>query len=314
MNYELTIRTPDAITVRTIAAEPGDLAQAVHRHVRGLLGSSRVDIRLDPDTLTGAISNHGAWAGTFALVGRTATAPQLRDPMHGFTRRDIDHMARAACLADRSHSSDMTTRYDTAWSAIALALCEADEPPTRADLVRTGWQAIYADVKAMNRLYGVDSTNRAGEAASAPRFVTYWTHIPHDSASESLIERIAVWEILATLWDVEHDAVQALADHDDYQAAADSLGIAYKALIRNLNAGRTRFRRRWYAPDSSPTIRHTDRRVGAYDRALPTHCAAGHEWTDENTRWDRGHTAGSAKVRRCRACERERAQQRRAAA
>lgn len=315
-DYRLTITTPgQRPEVRTVTAEPGDLAQAVHRHVRGLLGGA-ITIRLDGPA--GTAHRGAAHVADLILTeaaietGRTARPTAGPDEIrHGYTLRDIDRIARAACTADRTLASDVTVRYDTAWSAIAEALCAADEPPLREDLVRVGWQAIYKDIKAVRRLYGVDSSGRSGEVASAPRFVAYWTRIPRDDGN-SIIEKIAVWQILATLWDVELAAVQALATHDDYQAAADSLGITYIALVRNLNAARRRFKRRWYAPDGAPSIRSTDRRVGSRLTALSDQCRAGHEWTPENTRWDRGRAAGSAKVRRCRACERDRSRTRRA--
>lgn len=315
-DYQLTIHPVGGNTAtRRITAQPDALAQEIHRHVRGLLGGNGLTIRLNG--LTGA-----AWRGTahvadFTLEPATepATSPATKPGIRwGYTLADIDRMARAACTADRTLSSDATTRYDTAWSAIALAICEATQPPTRADLVRTGWQAIYADVRASRQMYGIDTTDRSGEVASAPRMVAYWTRIPHDGACEDRIDRIALDQILATLWDIEYDAIHALAAHGTYQAAADTLGITYKALVRNVNAARARFRRRWYAPDTAPKIRHTDRRVAAYGREAATHCSAGHEWTPENTRWDRGRTAASAKVRRCRDCERDRAQARRAQA
>jgi uncharacterized protein YqiB (DUF1249 family) len=60
----------------------------------------------------------------------------------------VTDIAHQACAADRSLASDITTRYDTAWSAIALALVEAEHWPRPEALVRAGWQAIYADVRA----------------------------------------------------------------------------------------------------------------------------------------------------------------------
>lgn len=312
--YQLTITAsgcPPA--TRTFAAGTDDLAQTVHHHIRGLLGSARVDIRLDLGTLTGEITNHGTAAGTFALSSAAPATRQRRDhPMRGFTIHDIDRMARAACVADRSYSSDMTTRYETAWSAIALALSEADEPPARADLVRAGWQAIYREVRAVQDMHGVSREDRSGQIGSAPRFAAYWRVVHHEGADERIVEDIAVHQVLAVLSDPYRDAILALAVHDTYQAAADALGITYKALVARIGTARRRVRAAWFAPETAPAVKGTDRRVGAYGRTPSTQCGAGHEWTPENTRWDRGRSAGR-RVRTCRACEHERGQQRRAA-
>lgn len=182
---------------------------------------------------------------------------------HGFTMADLHEMAAAACRADRSLASDAHTRYSVAWSAIAeaLTLATEDEPPTRADLVRVGWQAIYREVREMRVMFGFKDRDGTNGVATAPRYVQYWT-VRHSDPEDGLIERIAVGQVLATLSEPYRDAVVALAVHGDYQAAA------------------------------------------AYGRTLSTHCAAEHEWTPENTRWEKSRRGvGHARVRRCRACE-----------
>lgn len=289
---------------RLLNSDTAELAADIHHHARGILGSGRCDIEPGADGLTGIVRSHGAIAGTFtieAIADNEAAPVDTSAPdhiRHGYTLRDLNRMARAACVADRTYSSDMTTRYDTAWSAIAEHLVAAEEPPARQELVRVGWQAIYREVRAVQQLYGVDRSERAGDVASAPRFTAYWTHIPRPP-DEGIIERIAVPQILATLWDVERDAVLALAVHNDYQRAADSLGISYKALVRNINAGRKRFKRRWYAPETALPVTGTDRRVGSHARGLPTHCPRGHEYTSENTI----RRPSALRRRICRSCD-----------
>lgn len=320
MDYQLSLTRPgQPPTLRTVTGDtPAGLAQAVHQHVRGILGG-QADIQLDSDTLTGTVIQHGASVGQFRLEApeqATAVEPDTSAPdhvAHGYTLRDVHALARAACKADRSLSADMTTRYDTAWSAIAEHLHTAVIPPGRNELVRVGWQAIYADVRAMNRMYGVDSTGRSGEVASAPRFVAYWSVGQAEPADMDLIERIAVHQILATLPEHQRQAVVALALHDDYAVAAEALGLKYPTLTARLRLARKAFRELWFAPDTPPPARGTDRRVGTYGKVLAAHCSAGHRWTPENTRWDRGRGKGGARVRRCRACERNRSVARRSA-
>lgn len=316
MDYQLTLTAPGqppahrTVTVDTTAG----LVQAVHWHARGILGG-QVDVHLDG--LAGTVRQHGAVVGAFSLEPVEQSpdvAPDTSAPdhvAHGYTLRDLHALARTACAADRSLSADMTTRYDIAWSAIAEHLCTADTPPGWNELTRVGWQAIYADVKAVRRMYGVDSTGRSGEVASAPRFAAYWLADRSEPADVGLLERIAAHQILATLPEHQRQAVVALAAHDDYALAARALGLKYVTLTARLRFARKAFRDLWFAPDTAPPAKGTDRRVGAYGKTLATHCGNGHAWTSENTRWDRGRSSGSAKVRRCRACERDRSAARR---
>ncbi|MFF7411584.1 sigma-70 RNA polymerase sigma factor region 4 domain-containing protein [Streptomyces lydicus] len=304
MEYQLTIAaTGQPPTYRTVTGDsPTELAEAVHRHARGILGG-QVDVHLDPETLTGDLRRAGADAGTVTLALVEQCQPATVDTTapdhvaHGYTMRDLDRAARAACTADRSLSSNVSLRYDLAWSAIAEHLVTADQPPAWNELVRVGWQAIYQDVKAVRRLYGVDSTGRSGEVASAPRFVAYWTHMPTDTAGEGLIERIAVHQVLATLPEHQRQAVVALATQDDYQKAADSLGLKYKTLTARIRHGRRAFRTLWFSPETAPPTKGTDRRV-ASRAGVPDHCPQGHEFTPENT-----IRRPSSRGRRCRTCE-----------
>jgi hypothetical protein len=218
---------------------------------------------------------------------------------YGYTLHDLDAMARAACAADRSLSSDMTIRFDIAWSAIALALVEAPYWPRRESLVQAGWRAIYAEVREVQHTFGVSRNADRGTVASGKRFREFWWHGTVDF-EDGLVERLAVGPCLDALTDAEREAVTALAVHDDYRAAAQYLGLTRKAFQARLNSARKRFKRRWYYPETPPTTRHTDRRIEAYDKERSAACHKGHEWTPENTRWRRDGQ------RTCRACEKAR--------
>jgi DNA-directed RNA polymerase specialized sigma24 family protein len=231
---------------------------------------------------------------------------------HGYTMRDLHKLAASACTYDRSMASDAGTRYNTAWSAIAEALCAADEPPAWHDLFTVGWRAIYNEVREMRHTYGFFEKDGSNGVASSPRFVQYWTQ-PPVRPDDGLTERLAVGQILATLTDTERDAVVALAVHDDYRRAAEALGISYTALTVRMSAARKRFRAHWYAPETAPAIKGTDRRVGSHGKPLATRCKNGkgtHEMTPENTYRRPSPKPGKRGERVCRACEAERSKAR----
>lgn len=242
----------------------------------------------------------------------TAPSPVVA---HGYTMRDLDRLAATACTYDRSMASDATTRYEIAWSAIAEALCTADEPPQWHDLFTIGWRAIYAEVREMRHLFGQRDKDGTNEVASSQRFRQYWT-LPPVRPDEGIAERMAVPQVLAVLTETEREAVVALAVHDDYQAAADSLGLKYTAFTVRMSSARKRFRAHWYAPETAPPVKGTDRRVGSRTKPLSTHCQGGkgpHEMTPENTYRRPSPKPGKRGERVCRACESERSKARWAA-
>lgn len=234
---------------------------------------------------------------------------------HGYTMRDLDRLAAAACVYDRSMASDATTRYDVAWSAIAEALCAAEEPPERHELITVGWRAIYAEVREMRHMFGHRDKDGTNEVASSQRFRQYWT-LPPERPEEGAAERMAVPQVLAVLKEHERDAVVALAVHNDYQAAADALGIKYSTFTQRMTTARRTFRTYWYAPETAPPVKGTDRRVGSRSRELPKFCRGGkgpHEMTPENTYRRPSPKPGKRGERVCRACEAERGKARWAA-
>jgi hypothetical protein len=225
----------------------------------------------------------------------TVTQIEVR---HGYTMQDLHAMAKQAVRADRSLASDMDTRYNAAWSAIALALCEAEDVPDRHDLVTIGWQAIYREVKEMRGIFGFKDRDGTTEVASAPRYVQYW-YVRPERPDEAIAERAAVHQIMAVIPELYRDAVVALAVHDDYQIAAESIGVTYTTFTMRMTVARRQFRKHWFAPETAPPIKGTDRRVGSRNTELRSHCSAGHAFTPENTyfRPDRRRS------RSCKTCE-----------
>lgn len=183
---------------------------------------------------------------------------------HGYTLHDIDRCARIACSADRSLSSDAVTRYSVAWSAIAERLCTSTETPEWTSLVRVGWQAIYREVREMRHTFGQVRGDRVRPDALSslmPRAVQYW-FVPTPDPHDGLVERVALAQIWAILRPVERQALVALAVHDDYQVAAEMLGLSYKGFCKRVANARRAFRHSWFAPDRAP-VHRLDRRASS---------------------------------------------------
>lgn len=228
---------------------------------------------------------------------------------HGYTLNDLDRLTKMALGADRLLAMGYTERHDIAWSAIAEALCAASEPPHYQELVRIGWQAIYRHVRDGLRQRGYADGERdwSSDEPTRPRFVAYWGSRVEPSHEDRIVEKIAADQVLATLGGPCRDAVVALAVHDDYLKAAESLGIRYTALTARMRTARAQFLGRWHEGETPHRPRRVDRRVESHSKESATHCGNGHEWTPENTRNATTMAQGKPKHRRfCRECERDR--------
>lgn len=226
---------------------------------------------------------------------------------YGYTLRDLHQLTAAAVKADRSMAMDYSDRWDIAWSTIAEHLCAAPHWPNRQDLIRAGWQGIYAAVREEYRQHGyADRTSHTGHA-SAPRFVRYWYNPVQPSHEDRIVEGLALGQVLAPLPDTYRDALAALAVHGDYMLAAEALGISYKALVARIGVARRRVLGLWHEHETPYRPRRTDRRVESHSSGLAIHCGRGHEWTPENSRTRVRTVRGRTKTERvCRSCERER--------
>lgn len=226
---------------------------------------------------------------------------------HGYTLLDLEQMTRAAVIADRSMASDIQDRKDTAWSAIAEHLCSSEEPPARQELISIGWQAIYREARTAFRERGrPDEAWSSAEYASRPRFAQYWQDKQVTPSHEGqVVEAIAVRQVIAPLADTYRSAVVALAVMEDYDKAADMLGISYKAFGFRIQKARKQMLKLWHEGETPHLSRHrTDRRVGSYGTELATHCGNGHKWTPENTYIRNRILRGKRHTSRvCRACE-----------
>lgn len=147
------------------------------------------------------------------------TAPEIA---HGWTTADVDRVVRWALTKPHTQVASHTDRYEIAWSAAALALAEATEPPSRRDLRGAAWRAL-------GRL-GEEELRHAGKWRDGSRrwqFDAYWLRVtrapdPADAAADRDIAR----RYLSLVTPAQRAALLALAEHDDYGRAGEALGIA----------------------------------------------------------------------------------------
>jgi hypothetical protein len=248
---------------------------------------------------------------TFASKPKPETPFTDPDPAvirYGYTLRDLDQLTHGALKADRLIALDYTDRRDIAWSAIAEALCTAEEAPTRLELIRVGWQAIARTVRDGYRQRGYqDGDYGVDGAVTMPRFVQFWGSAVTGSHEDAVVERLTLPQVIATLTPPMRDAIAALAMADDYMRAANLLGINYTTFTARVRTARRQILSLWHEGETPYRSRRTDRRVAAHTTALASHCSNGHEWTPDNTRVDNRMVRGRPRrTRQCRQCEHER--------
>ncbi|WP_445520497.1 hypothetical protein [Streptomyces sp. NEAU-174] len=209
---------------------------------------------------------------------------------------DLHDLARLAAATAHGGELDPALRYDLAWSAIAVALTEADEPPTRRDLLAAGRTDIHAELQAVRHARGALSSG--SETASSRAYWRFWTDLPEERAEDRLTDRIAVRQVLDVLDAQLLDVIAALAVHDDYRAAANALGMPYKLLAKKIGVARRLVWAAWFAPETAPARRGYDKRRG--NRPPGDRCAAGHLLEGSNVRLRNRGRGRTSRV--CRTC------------
>jgi hypothetical protein len=190
----------------------------------------------------------------------TTARQELR---HGYTIADLDQLTRTAVLADRSRALPYRHAWDTARSAIAVALYEADTPPTRSDLITAGWRGIYDEVRATRHQYGYRDRDATAGVASAPMFVRYWRPAA-ESWTDSLIERLATTQVHAAVSTRDRELINALVVFGDNRAAAAALGMLVTTYGTAVAAARQRWLALWF-DGPVPQRRHRHRPRHRYD-------------------------------------------------
>jgi hypothetical protein len=179
--------------------------------------------------------------------------PTLRDEdtelRHGYMLRDMERLARAAVRRDVWHQSlPLSDRLDTAWFAIVEHLYSCDERPAEASLIRAAWSALRDETDDDWHTHGVSRTNTVYEGDHVmPNFVRYWASGRYTpSPEEQIVELVAFHQIWAALPQQHQIALSALAEHNDYGKAAESLGKRRGALTEQISRARQNFLVLWH--------------------------------------------------------------------
>jgi hypothetical protein len=190
-----------------------------------------------------------------------AEPPPRTDVLWGWTLAELDGLA-SAVVRNNLHwwpAGDRGDQHDTAWEGIAEHLSAATAAPSRRDLLEAGRKALAAEVRDGMRHRGA----RADTSNNGARFAAYWHwhSRPWPSPEDLVIERLAVRQVLAAITARQQEALQALALHDDYVAAAAALGIQPQTFRALLARARLCFNQVWYENETPPRIKRIDRRI-----------------------------------------------------
>lgn len=177
----------------------------------------------------------------------------------GFTIRDLDQLAtRAAILCRWADRFPYSERFEIAWAGIVDYLTECDSPPERFHVYRAALRAIGRVSEQELREHG--SRHGADGIYATPRFELYWAPKPAPAADATVVDRLAMWQIWATLRPLHRMAFLALAAHNDYAKAAEAVGYPYSTFSYLISEARAEFFALWHQGETPSRIWATDRR------------------------------------------------------
>jgi DNA-binding CsgD family transcriptional regulator len=181
---------------------------------------------------------------------------------HGYSLADIQRIARSAILNDHWHMArDPRARIDTAVFGVIECLYTAEQRPQPYDLIGAAWRACDDEVTRDLRARGRQRTERGGGDMAS--HLVYWLGNANTTPSPEhrIVEHGALRQILPLLTPRQLEAVQLLAALDDYQAAADAMGITVATFNVTIANARKRFLAYWHEGEAPSRMWGTDRRV-----------------------------------------------------
>jgi hypothetical protein len=198
--------------------------------------------------------------------------PTVQDVLrHGFS---YGHVEALAWCAVRRHTPsqglDLSDRFEAAWGAAVERLYAAAEAPAPLDLVGAGLAGLDRLRKGGLHERGCFRRNRDGSdpaawTVPAGSFYRYWNRPAPPTPEEEATDRTALAQVMARLAPAHAEALVALAEYGDYEAAAEALGLGYGAYTSRLGRARAVFLALWHEHETPPGRWRTDKRL--YRRA-----------------------------------------------
>jgi hypothetical protein len=176
----------------------------------------------------------------------------------GYTFAELRQIANQATIYCRwGDRFPFPERFDIAWAGIIDYLTERDSPPQRFEVYRAAYRAIGSASDSELREHGM----RHGPDGlyATPRFEIYWTPKPAPAADTTVVDRIAMWQIWASLRPLHKMAFLALAAHNDYARAAEAVGYPYSSFSSLICQARAEFLAHWHEGEEPSRIWATDK-------------------------------------------------------
>lgn len=196
------------------------------------------------------------------------TAPTTQEDQetavrHGYTLTEL-HRLTVIAVAGGQKNVAAEWQYEQAWDGIVDELLAAEQPPP-GHLVQAGRFAVRNAINVDRGVHGV--ARGSTERGTAPRFVEYWTAQRITPSPEALIvDRLALIQVWPMLLPYQRNGLAALAATDDYQAAADLLGITPAGCRTYISQGRRAILALLFEHEAPPRRLQQDHRRGARRR------------------------------------------------
>jgi hypothetical protein len=176
----------------------------------------------------------------------------------GYTLADLRAIAdRAAAYCRWGDRFAFAERADIAWAGIIDHLTTCPTPPQPFEVYQAAQRAIGAAAATELREHG----HRHGPNGlyATPRFEAYWAPRPAPGADAVVVDRMALWQIWATLRPVHKLVFLALAAHNDYTKAAHAAGYPTSTFNALICQARAEFLTHWHQGEQPSHIWATDR-------------------------------------------------------
>jgi hypothetical protein len=175
----------------------------------------------------------------------------------GYTFAELRRIAERATVycrwADRLPFHE---RYEIAWAGIIDYLTNCDSPPEPFHVYRAGQRAIG---RTSEKELGEHGMRHGPDGLYAtPCFEIYWAPKPAPAADATVVDRIAMWQIWATLRPLHQMAFLALAAHADYAKAADAVGYPYSTFAALISQARAEFLTLWHEAETPSRLWSAD--------------------------------------------------------